>query len=379
MSTVFDKTRAGSKAQETRETTTETDEYKARLELLYEVAQQASSASEVSKLLEQILRATQRLVKASASSLLLIDEEKGGLCFQAAGGKAANTLRQIRLGLDSGIAGWVARHGTPLVTNDVAGDKRFNKQIDEVSGFVSKSIMAVPLVRGQGIIGVIEVLNKVDGSVFTEQDLGVLTGFASTEALILLVSMAATAIHNIKLCESLQDGFKSTVETLVVAVDAKDPYTYGHSRRVKEYALLAANSLSFSSEELQAIGFGALLHDIGKIGIHDSILRKSGPLMAEEWYVIHKHPLRGANIVSEISLLAKARDVVLNHHERYDGNGYPEGLRGENIPIGARLVAVADAFDTMTTDRSYRLKLSADDALGELVKHAGTQFCPVAV
>ncbi|MFC2122321.1 HD domain-containing phosphohydrolase [Bacteroidota bacterium] len=379
MTTIFSETGATGEALKIGETTAEVYEYKQRLELLYDVAQQASSFSEVSMLLENILQVTQKLIRAEASSLLLVDQDKMELFFHAAGGKVAKKLKNMRIGLDSGIAGWVAHHGVPLVSNDVATDELFSGHVDQVTGFVTKSIIAVPVVRGQNVIGIIELLNKSDGSEFTEGDLAISTGFATTEAMILLFSMAATAINNIKLHQAAQDGLKSTVETLVAATDAKDPYAYGHSRRVKEYVLLAAKTLSFSDEDLRLIEFGALLHDIGKIGIYDSIMRKSGSLTDEDWYIMRKHPLRGANIVGEIPFLAEAREIVLYHHEKFDGTGYPEGLKGENIPFGARLVAVADAFDAMTSERSYRKALSTDYALGELGKNSGTQFCPVAV
>jgi len=146
-----------------------------------------------------------------------------------------------------------------------------------------------------------------------------------------------------------------------------------------EYALLGASAMSFSTEELQALEFSGLLHDVGKIGIEDAILRKSGPLALEEWAIMQSHPLIGANIMVEVPFLQMASDLVLYHHERYDGTGYPEGLCGEDIPIGARLLAVADAFDTMTTNRSYRVARGINEALDELERRAGTQFCHVAV
>ncbi|MDD5039109.1 MAG: HD domain-containing protein [Dehalococcoidales bacterium] len=366
-------------SRETSKTNIESAEYKERLELLYEVAQKASSVSEVSNLLEEILGVTQRILQASASSLLLIDEEKGALYFQAAGGQAGSVLRQMRLDLGIGIAGWVARNNKPLIVNDVTKDERFNEQIDIITDFVTKSIIAVPLVRAKRVVGVLEVLNKADGSLFTERDMTILTGFVSTEALILLASMAATAMHNITLRQTLLDGYKSTVETLASMADAKDPYAYEHSRRVKDYALIVANSLSFSAEEMEAIEYGALLHDIGKIGISDNILCKAGPLTDMEWYVVRKHPLSGANILGEIPFLEKARDIVLYHHERYDGTGYPHKLKGKAIPVGARLVAVADAFDTMTTDHSYCAARSVDEAINELIKCKGTHLCPSMV
>jgi len=366
----IDKATEENKAREARESVIETEEYERRLDLLYKVGKKVGAVSEVSKLLDQILRMTQQTLRASASSVLLVDQDKRELYFRVTEGRAGKALRQVRLSLDSGIAGWVARHGKPSITNDVTRDTRFNKEIDEATGFVTRSILAVPLVSERKVVGVLEVLNKVDGSGFNVNDLAVLMALAST---------AAIAISNARLHQAVLDGYKSTVKALAAAIDAKDPYTRGHSQRVMEYALLGATSLSFSPQELQAIEFGGLLHDVGKIGIDDSILRKSDGLTHGEWSVMHNHPLIGASIIGEVPFLETARDVVLHHHERYDGNGYPEGLKGEDIPIGARLLAVADAFDTMTTDRSYRPARSMDGALSALAKGAGTQFCPVAV
>jgi len=382
MGMIFGRTRERSMAQNIGKTDMETEEYRTRIDLLYEIAQEASSVSEVSKLLERILQVTQQTLSASAASLLLIDEEKEELCFQVVSGEAGARLQQMRMVSDSGIAGWVARNAMPVLANDVTTDSRFDSNIDKIIGFVTKSIIAVPLIRGQQIIGVLEVLNKSDGSEFNDRDMQVLEGFASTEALILLVSMAVMAIDNINslaLGQALMDGYRDTAEAWALAVDAKDSYAYAHSQRVREYTLLAANYLPLSPQELQAIEFGALFHDIGKIGIDSNILCKPGPLTDAEWHIMREHSSKGANIVSGIPFLEKAKDIVLYHHERYGGKGYPEGLKGSNIPIGARLVAVADAFDTMTTDHSYRTALSEDRAISELLEGIGTQFCPVAV
>ena len=349
---------------------TEAEQYKERLDLLYKVGKKVGSVSEVSELLDQILPMVQQTLKAEASSVLLVDPDKNELFFRAAGGKAGKVLKRVRFSVDSGIAGWVVRQGKPLLINDVARDARFSGEIDEATGFTTKSILAVPVVSGREVLGALEVLNKTDGSRFNGQDVAVLMALAST---------AAIAISNARLHQTALDGYKSTVKALTAAIDAKDPYTCGHSQRVMEYALLASSALSFSAEELQALEFGGLLHDVGKIGIEDAILRKSAPLTLEEWAIMRSHPLIGANIICEVPFLRVASDFVLYHHERYDGDGYPEGLCGEDIPIGARLIAVADAFDTMTTDRSYRAARGIAEALDELEYRAGTQFCPVAV
>ncbi len=348
----------------------ETEEYRKRLTLLYKIGQRVGLVSEVSELLDQILRMTHHTLRASASALLLIDQDRKEFYFEVAKGKVSHTLKQVRLSIDSGIAGWVARNVSPLISNDVTRDQRFNKEIDKVTGFVTRSVIAVPLVVDREVVGVFEVLNKVDGSAFDEKDLELLTALAS---------IAAVALNNTRLHQEIVKSYRSTVNALIAAIDAKDPYTCGHSQRVMKYALLGATSLSFSLDELQAVEFGGLLHDVGKIGIKDSILSKPGALTQEEWSVIYQHPLMGASIVKEIPFLEKARDLILYHHEKYDGTGYLKGLRGEDIPIGARLLAVADAFDTMTTDRSYRAAQSIDTALKELHDCSGKQFCPVAV
>jgi putative nucleotidyltransferase with HDIG domain len=357
----------------------ELKEYETRLEFLYDIAQQASSAAEISDLLKEIPGMIQQILNASASSLLLIDEEEKQFCLRASCSEHSKMLEQTKLSLDSGIAGFVALNSQPVIVNDVSLDEAYNKNIDTVSGLDIRSIIAAPLVRGSKVIGVLEMMNKKNGNPFNDGDLGLLTYFTSTEAFILLVSMATILINNFKLCQKIQSEYKSAVETLVSYADVKDPYAHGHSRRVKEYSILAANAFNLSPEELRLIEFGALLHDIGKIGIDDRILRKTEGLSTEEWYIIRKHALKGANIVRLIPNLEKITDIILYHHERYDGTGYPEGLKGEKIPLGARIIAVADAFDTMTTDRAYRSAMSFDKAIRELLKHRGKQFCPQVV
>jgi HD-GYP domain-containing protein (c-di-GMP phosphodiesterase class II) len=348
----------------------EIEEYKKRLALLYKVGQKASLELQVSKLLDQISLMTRQTLRASAASVLLVDGKEGELYFEVAQGKAGKTLKKMKLTVNSGISGWVVSNGKPLMVNNVASDRRFNKNIDNLTGFVTKSILAVPLVSEGSIIGVIEVLNKIGGRGFGKQDL---------EALVALASTAAIAISNARLHQKVLDDHKNTVKALAAAVDARDHYTCGHSQRVTRYALLGGIKLSLPAEELEVIEYAGTLHDIGKIGISDTILCKPGHLTDEEWVIMRQHSEIGAKIIEDIPFLEKARELVLYHHERYDGKGYPEGLAGQEIPIGARLIAIADAFDTMTTDRAYRPLPGIDYAISELHRCSGTQFCPVAV
>jgi putative nucleotidyltransferase with HDIG domain len=222
----------------------------------------------------------------------------------------------------------------------------------------------------QKILGVIEVLNKLDGTEFGEQDL---------EAMVAIANTTAMAIENTRQYQVIQDAFKNTISTLAAAIDVKDPYACGHSQRVMEYTSMAGANFSLSLEEMEILRHAAVLHDIGKIETDSCILNKGGPLTQEEWEIIRQHPAAGARLLKEISYLEKASDLVLHHHERFDGRGYPGGLRGEEIPLGARLIAIADAFDTMTTGRAYCPVMTIDQALQELQDCSGSQFCPVAV
>lgn len=342
----------------------------AMLDLLYAVGKKVGSVSELSQLVKKITQMTQRTLKATASSVLLFDDEERELRFEIAEGKSEKALRKMKLNAKSGIAGWVAQHKEPIIINDVNTDRRFNGSIDEVTGFTTKSIICVPLIVHRKVIGVIEVLNKTDGSDFNEQDLEMLTSVAPT---------AAIALENAQLHQSVLSAYKSTIKALAAAIDAKDHYTRGHSQRVMKYTLMGGLSLSLPRDELEILEYAGILHDIGKIGIADGILSKPGPLDEHEWEIIRQHPRIGSNILKDIPFLEKARILVLHHHERYDGGGYPDGIKGEDIPIGARLLAIADAFDTMTTGRSYRAALSVDYAIRELTRCSGTQFCPFAV
>jgi HD-GYP domain-containing protein (c-di-GMP phosphodiesterase class II) len=264
----------------------------------------------------------------------------------------------------------VARTGKPLIVNDVARSEKFHKMIDDTTGFQTTSLVCAPLLVQRRILGVLEVLNKLDGSEFDEQDL---------DAVITVATTTAMAIENTRQYQTILEAFKNTISTLASAIDAKDPHACGHSQRVMEYSVMAGGYFSLSSDEMEMLRNAAVLHDIGKVGVDCSILNKPTPLTPEEWDKIRRHPIIGAGMLKEITSLEMASELVLHHHERFDGKGYPSGLKGEEIPLGARLIAIADAFDTMTTGRSYHPALTIDQAVKELQNYAGTQFCPISV
>ena len=270
----------------------------AELAVLSNVARKVTSISEVSRLVAHVMRVVEHILNAAAASVLLVDEDKQELFFEFADGDAGGVLKEVRMSIDSGIAGWVARNGKPLIVNDVRRDPRFYPGVDRATGFVTRSIICAPLKVHGKVIGAIEVLNKVDGSDFTERDLRAIESVASG---------AGIAIDNVRLGQELLYGYRNTVKALAAAIDAKDPYTCGHSQRVKQYALIGAHALSLPLAELEAIEYAGILHDVGKIDVDDATLRKPGPLTAEEWVRIRRHPVAGARLVVGLPRLHLAR------------------------------------------------------------------------
>jgi len=179
-----------------------------------------------------------------------------------------------------------------------------------------------------------------------------------------------------RLYHDLKASYEQTLVALVTALDFRDNETQGHSSRVVEYAMLVAETIGIVEPDLSEIRRGALLHDVGKIGVPDAILKKPGKLDADEWVEMKRHPEMGFRMLQNVSFLQSALPIVLSHQERWDGSGYPRGLRGEAIPLGARIFAVVDTFDAMTSDRPYRKALSIDAAREEVARFAGIQFDP---
>jgi HD-GYP domain-containing protein (c-di-GMP phosphodiesterase class II) len=345
-------------------------ENKTRLELIYEVSKKIGAVPRMTQMLEHVIRMTQQTLGASAASVLLFRNNDQELFFEVASGPVSKALRQVRLNTQYGIAGQVARTGKPIVVNDASRSPNFHKIIDDTTGFATRSLICAPLAVHQKILGVIEVLNKQDGTEFGEQDL---------DAVISVANTAAMAIENTRLHQSILEAYTGTITALAAAIDAKDPYTRGHSQRVMEFSLLTGSYLSIAREEMEILEYAAILHDVGKIAIDSRILNKPAALNEAEWEAVREHPVIGANILRSVPFLERASELVLCHHERFNGQGYPNGLKGEDIPLGARIISVADAFDTMTTDRAYRPALPVEQAIRELNNCSGGQFCPQAV
>jgi putative nucleotidyltransferase with HDIG domain len=233
---------------------------------------------------------------------------------------------------------------------------------------VSPEAPGRPLLAGGSTVGAIDVSPSADFDTDRWNRLSAI-----------LLPHLATALESATLVEEVRRRHVATIAALSRSMDAKDSYTGGHIERVSDVAVALARRLGYRGEDLEAVEVGALLHDIGKIGIPERIIQKPGPLDDGEWMLMKQHPLISEHILEGCELSPIVLQIARWSHERMDGRGYPDGLAGDQIPLPARIVFVADAFDALTSDRSYRPGRSAEQALAEIRRHAGTQFCPSVV
>jgi HD-GYP domain-containing protein (c-di-GMP phosphodiesterase class II) len=335
-----------------------------RLRILTELSALINSTLDTREIRQRAMEAATRLMDAETASLLLVDEEKQELFFEVALGDKGELLKEIRLKIGQGIAGWVAQEGEPLIIADAQNDPRLFKDADKKSNFLTRNMICVP-VKGKGkVIGVLQAINRMNGA-FLSEDIGT---FAA------LADQVAIAIENARLYEELRETFYGTTLALAETLEKRDPYTSGHVQRVRDYSMAIGRRLALSPQELETLQLSAILHDIGKIGVRDNVLLKPGRLDPEELAAMNQHPKHAAEILQHVKYLQASIPGVKGHHEKLDGTGYPDGLKGEEVSLFARIIAVADTFDAMTTDRPYRKALSHDTAFAELRKGSGTQF-----
>ncbi|NVM56570.1 MAG: HD domain-containing protein, partial [Desulfobacterales bacterium] len=298
------------------------------------------------QVLETGLSTFGELVKAKVCSVFLVDEEKLEFVHKISIPETFSSAvqKEVDAQIDSGSFGWVINKGLPTcIPTEVIG-KDTNQPL---------SIMLTPLSHRNSTIGAAAIVFEHDQDFVRQQTM---------KLLYLIAGFFSLSLENAYLFDDLKRGYFDTIRAVTNSIDARDPYTRGHSQRVGVIAKTIAEELDWSQEEKDVIDWGAALHDMGKIGIPDVILKKPGKLTDEENGVIKSHPSIGAEIVKEISFLEPIMPYVLEHHERYDGKGYPKGLAGDNISIKARLLAVADCYDAMTTDRPYRKGLETQTA-----------------
>ena len=329
------------------------------LTTLYETSRTLGSTLDLPGLLTTVLDEALGVLEVDVGYVVLRDRTTGELELRSRRGAG---MVPSELLVDRSVNEWVAAERRPLILNPGASAA-------SPSGLIHATL-SVPLADSDGAIGVIMAGSTNGHDRFTSDDVRLLSTIANH---------ATVAIRNVELFASLREAYLGTVRSLAAAIDAKDAYTRGHSERVAEYATLVAQHMGLSDEEALALELAAYLHDIGKIGIPEAILRKPGRLDDDEFVVMKSHPIVGATILTPVEFPWPIMPAVRHHHEHFDGRGYPAGLKGTEIPLLARILTVADSFEAMVSDRPYRRGRAHSDALTEIVRCAGSQFDPVVV
>ncbi|GAB4581459.1 MAG: hypothetical protein Fur0022_42060 [Anaerolineales bacterium] len=356
----------------------DSDEQDRELERLYalvDVSKVINSSLDLTTVLNEVMDTIISLTGAERGFLMLANVS-GGLDFRVARNMARETLEEEEFKISSTIAYRVAAQGEPVLTTNAQEDPRFTGQ-HSVAIYNLRSILCAPLkVKGK-VTGLIYADNRVRSGAFTHRDLHILTAFAN---------QAAVAIENARLFNDLQrsnfelaQAYDVTLEGWARALELRDQETEGHTRRVTELTVRLAKAMGFEGEELNHIRRGALLHDIGKMGIPDRILLKPGKLTNEEQEIMKKHPVYAYEMLYPIEKLRPALDIPYRHHEKWDGSGYPGGLKGKDIPLAARIFSVVDVWDALRSDRPYRESWPAEKVRNHLREHSNTHFDPRVV
>lgn len=331
---------------------------------LYRLSQMITTTLNLGKLFSMTLELAVAELRASSGSIMLYDEASSELIISAVHG-LPKTLIGRRQSVNEGIAGLVARHHKPIIISP-----KTSTEPQVLSMLKRKEIISsisFPMILEGRLVGVLNVNSLEKDVVFSESDL---------ELLSVLCTQAAAAITNAQLHEQVRRSYLGAIMALVQAIEARDPYTKGHSEKVSEYATKFCEVLKLSSCEAESIQMAGLLHDVGKIGIPDYILLKPGKLTDEEYEQIKRHPVISSNIVEPVPFPWDIKTPVRHHHERWDGKGYPDGLRGEEIPFTARIISITDTFDAITSDRAYRKAMKVEEALEAILHVSGTQLDP---
>jgi HD-GYP domain-containing protein (c-di-GMP phosphodiesterase class II) len=337
------------------------------LETIYEVGSAINSVRAIDRLLDQIAEKILE-VFANVQTVCILLEDNGE-DFRPRFVKNRAEVATHPFQISRSIVNQSVEQQVCILANDASQDARFSTA-ESVIALSLRSVMCAPLVSKGAVLGLIYLDNPRKPNCFDENDMALLSALAN---------QSATALENSRLYENLQKAYYESILALMNTVEAKDPYTRGHSQRTSRYALGIAQEMKLSEQECKKIKTAAELHDIGKIGVKDLIIDKDSALSTQEFHTIQAHVLTGEKILKPIEYLSFALPTVRHHHEQYDGSGYPDGLKGDEIPIGARIVGVADAFDAMTTQRPYNKPMPMKKAMEKLKALKGKQFDPAAV
>jgi putative nucleotidyltransferase with HDIG domain len=338
--------------------------------MLQRLSQMTASLLDLDRIANLILSEVMNAWHIKRGAIMIIQPESNTFRVIAEQGARNKVLTSFRS--DHPVIKWIAQHNATLLKNDILLNPTFKslwgEEKDELEKFQAE--LFIPLISKENFMGLMILGPKLSTQPYSNDDQVILSTLANH---------TAVAIENARLYEELEETFVQTISTLANAIDVRDTYTSSHSQRIADWAAAIARHLGCRSDEVRNIYWGGLLHDIGKIGIPDEILKKSGQLDEYEWELIKRHTLIGANLISPITKMAEVAPIIEYSHECYDGQGYPHGNKGEEIPLGARIIRVVDSFSAMRDDRPYKKAYSKKEAVEELKLNSGTMYDPEIV
>ncbi|HTY45227.1 MAG TPA: HD domain-containing phosphohydrolase [Patescibacteria group bacterium] len=331
-------------------------------EVLMRVASGVSSTENVDAFLDLILETTVHALDGNTGLLMTVDGERNELVVKSSYGLSDLYASNKRIPIDEEVAGWVIKQKKPLLVPRL---HKTDGSAPSVPSAFEPPLICAPLVFQNKVVGAVSISGKKQDMHFKEDELIILSNLASQVAL---------AIENARLNANNIRAYLETITALALAVEARDVYSRGHSDRVGDYAVKIAHTLGLDERKVQTIKEAAQLHDVGKIGISDDILRKPDDLNELERNIMEQHPIIGEGIIVPLQGLAHLKEPVRHHHEWLNGQGYPDHLKGEALSLEARILAVADSFDAMITNRPYRKAMTPLEAKEDLLKHKGIRY-----
>jgi len=327
--------------------------------VLSKLATGIASIHSIDTFLDLIVEITANAVNAKIGVLMILDEQRQELYIRSSSG-VEDKFKNIRLGIGEEGPGWVAKNKKALLV-----PKLHTQDSQEELGLFAPPLLCAPMLYQDRLVGVLAVAGKINAGSFAEDELLIISNLASQTAI---------AVENDRLHVDAEQTYLETVSALAIAVEARDPYSRGHSDRVSNYSVKVAQYLGLPQDEIKDIKDAAELHDVGKIGISDAILKKAYNLNDDEMQIMRKHPVIGEGIVKPVRSLSRLCSIIRHHHEFLDGTGYPDRLKADQIPLGAKILSVSDSFDAMTTQRPYRVALSFQAAKEELKKYSDIRY-----
>ncbi|WP_456402629.1 HD domain-containing phosphohydrolase [Persephonella sp.] len=336
-----------------------------KLKILLEYTSKITNEKDIRKILILLTDLAKEIIEADRCSIFLHDDSKGTLWTIVAHG-----VERIEIPDNKGLVGHVFNSGEVLNINDAYKDRRFDKEIDKKTGYRTKSVLTMPLFDRNGkTIGVFQVINKKNSEYFSNEDINLLKHISL---------YASSTLENAILYEKLKKAHQDVIYRLSHATKFKDPETQNHIIRVGLYCEILSKEIGLNEDEVEIVKLAAPMHDIGKVGIPDRVLLKPGKLDNDEWEIMKKHTIYGYEILkgSESYLLKVASQIALEHHEKWDGSGYPYGKKGEEISIYGRMTAISDVFDALTSERPYKKAWSIDETLEFFKINRGKHFDP---